>query len=163
MNKTVLKLSYLIIVLLTFIFKANNHQDNALNETIETVENLIEIEPPTTYNKPCPDNRRRQRHSVIGTRISQLANKVNQRPELRSIHSAIDTRTPRYTSRINNPQSTKLKIRTDKSAKVLFSVVILFLATHCYRIALKIYESSFPNTSTINSFKICFNLRRYVS
>ena len=156
-------MSYVKIISWTFFFKANNYQDNALNDKIEALENHIEIESPTRCNIPYQANRRRQRHhSVIGTRTSPSTNKVNQLQELRPIHSVIETRTPRYTSKINNPQSTKLKIRTDKCAKVLISVVILFLATHCYRIALKFYESSFPNTQTINSFKLCFNLRRYV-
>ena len=133
-----------------------------MKDEIEALENHIEIESPTRYILPCQGNKRCESPLVNGTRTSQSTKKKNQRPELRSIHSVIDTSPPRYTSKINNPQSTKLKIRTDKCAKVLFSVVILFLATHCYRIALKIYESSFPNTSTINSFKICFNLKRYV-
>ena len=134
-----------------------------MNDGIEATENLIEIESHTRYNIPYQPNRRKQRHTVIGTRSSQPTNnKLNQLHHLRSIHSSVEARPPRRTNKINNPQSTKLKIRTDKSAKVLFSVVIMFLATHCYRIALKIYESTLPNTITINSFKICFNLKRYV-
>ena len=57
-------------------------------------------------------------------------------------------------------QSTKLKIRTEKSAKVLVFIVILFLATHIYRLALNIYEVSFPNAQTMETFKICFALKR---
>ena len=54
----------------------------------------------------------------------------------------------------------KLKMRVDKSAKVLVSIVILFIVTHSYRLALKIYEVSSPNTSTMESFTICFALKR---
>ena len=54
----------------------------------------------------------------------------------------------------------KLKMRVDKSAKVLVSIVILFIVTHSYRLALKMYEVSSPNTNTMESFTICFALKR---
>ena len=58
------------------------------------------------------------------------------------------------------PSSTKLKVRTDRSAMVLVSIVILFVLTHSYRIALKVYEVASPNAHTIEKFKICFALKR---
>ena len=60
----------------------------------------------------------------------------------------------------NTLQSSKLKVRTDRSAMVLVSIVILFLLTHSYRIALKVYEVASPNAHTIEKFKICFALKR---
>ena len=57
-------------------------------------------------------------------------------------------------------KSQKLKVRTDRSAVVLVSIVILFLITHCYRLALKVYEVASPNAQTMETFKICFNLKR---
>ena len=54
----------------------------------------------------------------------------------------------------------KLKMRVDKSAKVLVSIVILLIVTHSYRLALKMYEVSSPNTNTMESFTICFALKR---
>ena len=62
----------------------------------------------------------------------------------------------------NTLQSAKLIMRVDKSVKVLVSIVILFLVTHGYRLALKIYEVSSPRTNTMETFKICFALNRYV-
>ena len=59
-------------------------------------------------------------------------------------------------------QSSKLRVRTDKSAMVLFSIVVLFLLAHGYRIALKTYEIASPNAHTIEKFKICFALKRYL-
>ena len=56
--------------------------------------------------------------------------------------------------------STKLRVRTDRSAVVLVSIVILFLITHCYRLALKVYEVASPNAQTMESFKVCFALNR---
>jgi hypothetical protein len=58
------------------------------------------------------------------------------------------------------PSSTKLRVRTDRSAMVLVSIVILFVLTHSYRIALKVYEVASPNAHTIEKFKICFALKR---
>ena len=64
------------------------------------------------------------------------------------------------TTNDNTLQSSKLKVRTDRSAMVLVSIVILFLLTHSYRIALKVYEVASPNAHTIEKFKICFALKR---
>ena len=44
---------------------------------------------------------------------------------------------------------------------ILGSIVILFILTHCYRMALKIYELSSPNAHTIEKFKTCYSLKRY--
>ena len=57
-------------------------------------------------------------------------------------------------------KSKKLKVRTDRSAVVLVTIVILFMVTHCYRLALKIYEVASPNTQTMENFKMCFALKR---
>ena len=64
------------------------------------------------------------------------------------------------TSKEHILEPVKLKMRVDKSAKVLVSIVILFIVTHSYRLALKIYEVSAPNTNTMESFTICFALKR---
>ena len=56
--------------------------------------------------------------------------------------------------------STKLRVRTDRSAVVLVSIVILFLITHCYRLALKVYEVASPNAQTMETFKVCLALKR---
>ena len=56
--------------------------------------------------------------------------------------------------------SKKLKVRSDKSAVILVSIVILFLITHCYRLALNVYEVAFPSTLTMETFKMCFYLKR---
>ena len=55
----------------------------------------------------------------------------------------------------------RLKVRTDKSAIILGLIVVLFIFTHCYRIALKIYEVALPNSNTTEHFKVCFALKRY--
>ena len=57
-------------------------------------------------------------------------------------------------------QPTKLKVRTEKSAVVFALVVILFLLTHSYRMALKVYEVALPNSFSIERFKMCFFLKR---
>ena len=56
--------------------------------------------------------------------------------------------------------STRLKVRTDRSAAVLVSIVILFMITHCYRLALKVYEVASPNRQTMESFQKCYALGR---
>ena len=54
----------------------------------------------------------------------------------------------------------RFKVRTERSAKILGSIVVLFILTHCYRMALKIYELSSPNAHTIEGFQTCYSLKR---
>jgi hypothetical protein len=57
-------------------------------------------------------------------------------------------------------QPTKLKVRTERSAMMLGLIVLLFIFTHSYRIALKVYDVTSPNAHTMEKFKICYALRR---
>ena len=57
-------------------------------------------------------------------------------------------------------QATKLKVVTQKSAIVLSLIVILFIITHCYRMALKIYTVTLPELHTAERFGICFTMKR---
>ena len=55
----------------------------------------------------------------------------------------------------------KLKVRTEGSAMVLASIIILFFIAHSFRLAFKIYEINLANDAlTIEKFKICFALKR---
>jgi hypothetical protein len=72
--------------------------------------------------------------------------------EMHSMTTTITSESPK--------QSTKLKVRTEKSAVILALIVILFLFTHSYRMALKVYEVALPSTNTIERFKLCFSLKR---
>ena len=58
-------------------------------------------------------------------------------------------------------QMSRLKVRTEKSAIILGLIVVLFIFTHCYRIALKIYEVALPSSNTTKHFQVCFALKRY--
>ena len=57
-------------------------------------------------------------------------------------------------------QPMKLKVRTEKSAIVFALIVTLFLLTHSYRMALKVYEVALPNSFSVETFKMCFSLKR---
>ena len=54
----------------------------------------------------------------------------------------------------------KLKVRTEKSAIVFALIVTLFLLTHSYRMALKVYEVAMPNAFSVQTFELCFSLKR---
>ena len=58
-------------------------------------------------------------------------------------------------------QLSRLKVRTEKSATILGLIVVLFIFTHCYRMALKVYEVALPSLNTTEHFKTCFILKRY--
>ena len=57
-------------------------------------------------------------------------------------------------------QPMKLKVRSEKSAIVFALIVTLFLLTHSYRMALKVYEVALPNSFSVETFKMCFSLKR---
>ena len=60
--------------------------------------------------------------------------------------------------RIKQPM--KLKVRTEKSAIVFALIVTLFLLTHSYRMALKVYEVLMPNSFSVEHVEMCFSLKR---
>ena len=61
---------------------------------------------------------------------------------------------------VSKHSPSRFKVRTERSAKILGSIVVLFILTHCYRMALKIYELSSPNAHTIEGFQTCYSLKR---
>ena len=79
---------------------------------------------------------------------------ITENPEIETIPLV------RNISDVNNPPLNKFKVRTEASAMMLASIVILFMITHSFRIALKVSELASPNTNTIEKFKICYTLKR---
>ena len=53
-----------------------------------------------------------------------------------------------------------LQKRREKSTIVLVSIVILFVACHSYRLALKVYELAHPADVVQDHFNACFYLGR---
>ena len=118
-----------------------------------------ELEEERTINPPKNGSNRLATQYL---RIKHNSVRFNNREELHEIAPLIET-CPRRSSanEMSAKQSTKLKVRTEKSAMVLGLIVILFIFTHSYRMALKLYELSSPNAHTIEKFKYCYALKRY--
>eukprot|EP00095_Tigriopus_kingsejongensis_P000660 maker-scaffold311_size212931-snap-gene-1.16 protein:Tk00660 transcript:maker-scaffold311_size212931-snap-gene-1.16-mRNA-1 annotation:"hypothetical protein ETSY2_36450" len=51
--------------------------------------------------------------------------------------------------------------RREKSTMILVLIVLIFMACHCYRLALKVYEFVNPHTNTAEHFNHCLNQQRY--
>ena len=119
------------------------------NATLE--KEVAKFQPQKTSNRLSPPDMRKNRHSLIIV-DHDATNEIITSNLLRPCLSS--------GNEIGMKQSTKLKVRTEKSAMVLGSIVILFLFTHSYRMALKLYDVSSPNAHTIEKFKICYTLRR---
>ena len=101
--------------------------------------------------------------SLVATPQQHISQKSPSRINFSRIKSSPENSsngTPTIIPETSIPSSTKLKVRTDRSAMVLVTIVILFVLTHSYRIALKVYEVASPNAHTIEKFKICFALKR---
>ena len=95
---------------------------------------------PNDRNDVCND------HEIIKSLLD--GNNSNQKSSLTTSHSLMPEKLA--------PQSSKLNVRLDRSAMILASIVILFILTHSYRMALKSYEILSPNAHTIEKFNICF-------
>ncbi len=50
--------------------------------------------------------------------------------------------------------------RREKSTVILVAIVVLFIACHSYRLALKVYEFAKPDANTMDSFNYCYNQGR---
>ena len=100
--------------------------------------------------------------------IQQNSHKIKETKNCRSKGKTVFKRTKSEetcsnTSSLSHKQlqMSRLKVRTEKSAIILGLIVVLFIFTHCYRIALKIYEVALPNSNTTEHFQVCFALKRY--
>ena len=107
-------------------------------------ERRVSYAPVATYDQPVFDDKKDSAKS-----FKTLSRRLTRCKAFRRNKSDDEIR-----------KSTKLKVRTDRSAVVLVSIVILFLITHCYRLALKVYEVASPNAQTMETFKVCFALKR---
>ena len=85
-------------------------------------------------------------------------------PSLDSMKNKIVRNNVTPTSKFHDAKASKLnklKVRTEGSAMVLASIILLFLIAHSFRLAFKIYEINLANNAlTIEKFKICFALKR---
>ena len=61
---------------------------------------------------------------------------------------------------LNKNAVTDLQLPTEKSTLILVSIVLLFIITHSYRLALKMYEVLMPQGNTFESFKKCQSIGR---
>ena len=67
-----------------------------------------------------------------------------------------------YFHRQSCQNSCRKKITTEKTSFILIAIVVLFLLTHSYRLAIKFYEALMPQSNTAETFDFCFSLGRLV-
>ena len=120
---------------------------NTIEKTSEE-QQTIELSPRKDNTLHVPRNTRGN-FEILCEEIDEI-NSVEMKPLKRIPCNAISS----------TKHSVKLKVRTEKSAMVLALIVILFLITHSYRMALKLYEVALPKINTMERFKICFTLKR---
>ena len=110
------------------------------NDKCRSHYNAITELCPNDRNGSCND------HEIVKSLLD--GNSTHNKPSLKTTHSFMPEKMA--------PQSSKLNVRLDRSAMILASIVILFILTHSYRMALKTYEILSPNAHTIEKFNICF-------
>ena len=110
------------------------------NDECRSNNNAITELCPNDRNDVCND------HEIVKSLLD--GNNSDRKSSLTTNHSLLPEKLA--------PQSSKLNVRLDRSAMILASIVILFILTHSYRMALKSYEILSPNAHTIEKFNICF-------
>lgn len=128
-----------------FICRLNDDSEERLERRLDYDEcrshkNAITELCPNNRNDVCND------HEIVKSLLD--GNSTHKKPSLKKSHSLMPEKMA--------PQSSKLNVRLDRSAMILASIVILFILTHSYRMALKSYEILSPNAHTIEKFNICF-------
>ena len=106
-----------------------------------------------------------KRRTRIGTLDCSAQHLMNQKDDVKQNNMIQKVESYPLTKRLlngtrNKKLSTKLKVRTEKSAIVFALIVILFLLTHSYRMALKVYEVLMPNSFSVENVEMCFSLKR---
>ena len=64
------------------------------------------------------------------------------------------------TKRNNIPINDDRQIPAEKSSMILVTIVLLFIVTHSYRLALKLYEVLNPDKNTYENFQKCYAIGR---
>ena len=59
-----------------------------------------------------------------------------------------------------NQKNMDRNIPAEKSSLILVAIVLVFLLSHSFRLALKVYEVLMPQGNTFENFKRCFSLGR---
>ena len=135
-------------------FQLANHSDSEVNDKLNSSE--IQVNPEhqgVDHKTPHEVSIEETKYSFIKkSTATQSFRRFRRLTRCKALSRGKDIKEVK--------KSKKFKVRTDKSAVVLVSIVIMFLITHCYRLALKVYEVASPNAQTMETFKICFNLKR---
>ena len=67
---------------------------------------------------------------------------------------------PEISRKMSNVSTTTLPEYKEKSCYTLLAIVLLFLLTHSFRLALKMYEFLMPNGNTLENYERCYTLGR---
>ena len=88
-----------------------------------------------------------QGKSVLGTKAST---KNSRNTTFRKLSDRV----------LDGQYSIRQRITTEKTTIILVAIVVLFVITHSYRLALKIYEVLMPQSNTMDSFQRCYSIGR---
>ena len=80
-----------------------------------------------------------------------------QRMKSNSFSAPLCTCTKRNSIQINNKDA---QVPAEKSSLILVTIVLLFIVTHSYRLALKLYEVLNPDKNTYENFQKCYSIGR---
>ena len=98
--------------------------------------------------------------SLMDNSTNPIQNKIIKNDATKSV--LVEESRSMYFHRQSCQNSCRKKITTEKTSFILIAIVVLFLLTHSYRLAIKFYEALMPQSNTADSFDICFSLGRWV-
>ncbi|TRY77004.1 hypothetical protein TCAL_02696 [Tigriopus californicus] len=125
---------------------------------------MMNIRDPNAMPSPrffAQQRRSVMRRSFFGKTLSN-SNERDRRPSVQgdpfdSVNN-IRSLSVRKSRRTNAHHFQK---RREKSTMILVLIVLIFIACHCYRLALKVYEFVNPHNNTAEHFTACLNQQRY--
>ena len=134
------------------------HEGN-LNDEIRLLRKVIHHNSTNSKFRPCNTSPALLQQNSDKTKATKRYSLKDKKVHRRT--KSGETRNKDLSSNPKQQQLSRLKVRTEKSAITLGLIVVLFIFTHCYRMAMKIYEVALPSLNTTEHFKVCFVLRRY--
>ena len=100
-----------------------------------------------TVKRPCNSSKSIDQSDIRKTKTLSV---INNR---RSLHQS-------FRSISSNNGSLRKRFSAGKSTLILITIVVLFVITHSFRLALKVYMTVFPQFNTDEKFTGCLRLRR---
>ena len=111
------------------------------------------------------DDIRKINRDSVADNSSQISSFAEARKDghfqnTRTIKQYFEERRKSTIAAFHRGSSRSVRESREKSCAILVPIVSLFIITHSFRLAFKVYEAIMPNTSTSDNYDRCFKIGR---